>query len=61
MENTATKTLSTLLDFDGKPIFNRIQLSNIEEDNFSLKLIISKEEVKIKRQVQKVILLQITY
>lgn len=48
-ENTATKTYSALPDFNGKPIFDKIQLSDTKKDLSSPKSAIFKDKIKIKR------------
>lgn len=56
-ENIAAKTLLALPDFDGKPMFDRIQLWDIEKDTFLSKSTTFEEKTIIKRRAQRAILL----
>lgn len=47
-KNTAAKTFSALPDFNGKPIFDKIKLSDTKENSSSSKWITSEEKIKIK-------------
>ena len=47
--DTSKKIHLALPDFDKKPLFNRIQLSNTKKNVSLSKLGISKDEIKIKR------------
>lgn len=55
-EDIATKRHLALPNFDKKPTFGKIQLSDAEKDTLSSKLATSEEEIKNKRRVDKTIL-----
>lgn len=52
-----TKVHSSLLDFDKKLIFDRVQLSNFKKDPPLIRFVISKDKIMIKRYLYKAILL----
>lgn len=55
-KDTAVKTFSALPDFNGKPMFDGIKLSDTKKNSSPSKWITYEEEIKIKRQAQKAIL-----
>ncbi len=55
----AAKRHSALPDFDGKPTFGGIQLSDTEEDTPSSRSATSEDEIKIKRRARQTTLLPI--